>query len=62
MSHKTGGQFEFAEKGQRLVDQIGHQLGDQSEILNKVSKLLTNYQKQIVNEPLTKFVTKLVTD
>ena len=62
MSHQAGGQFEFAEKGQRLVDQIGHQLGDQSEILNKVSKLLTNYQKQIVNESLTKFVTKLVTN
>ena len=62
MSHQSGGQFEFAEKGQRLVDQIGHQLGDQLEILNKVSKLLTNYQKQIVNKSLTKFVTKLVTD
>lgn len=62
MSHQAGGQFEFAEKGQRLVDQIGHQLGDQLEILNKVSKLLTNYQKQIVNKSLTKFVTKLVTD
>ena len=62
MSHQAGGQFEFAEKGQRLVDQIGHQLGDQLEILNKVSKLLTNYQKQIVNKSLTKFVTKLVTN
>jgi len=62
MSHQAGGQFEFAEKGQRLVDQIGHQLGDQLEILNKVSKLLTNYQKQIVNKSLTKFVTRLVTN
>ena len=62
MSHQTGGWLEFAEKGQRIVDQIGHQLGDQLEILNKVSKSLTNYQKQIVNKSLTKFVTKLVTD
>ena len=62
MSHQAGGQLEFDEKGQRLVDQIGHQLGDQLEILNKVNKLLTNYQKQIVNDSLTKFVTKLVTD
>jgi hypothetical protein len=62
MSYQAGGQLEFDEKGQRLVDQIGHQLGDQSEILSKVSKLLTNYQKQIVNDSLTKFVTKLVTD
>lgn len=62
MSHKTGGQLEFDEKGQRLVDQIGHQLGDQLEILNKINKSLTNYQKQTVNKSLTKFVTKLVTD
>ena len=62
MSLQIGGQLEFDEKGQRLVDQIGHQLGDQLEILNKVSKLLTNYQKQIVNESLTKFVARLVTD
>ena len=62
MSLQIGGQLEFDEKGQRLVDQIGHQLGDQLEILNKVNKLLTNYQKQIVNDSLTKFVTKLVTD
>ena len=62
MSHQAGGQLEFDEKGQRFVDQIGHQHGDQLEILNKVNKSLTNYQKQIVNEPLTKFVTKLVTD
>jgi len=62
MSHQAGGQLEFDEKGQRLVDQLGHQLGDQLEILNKVNKLLTNYQKQIVNKSLTKFVTKLVTD
>ena len=62
MSLQIGGQLEFAEKGQRLVDQIGHQLGDQLEILNKVNKLMTNYQKQIVNKSLTKFVTRLVTD
>ena len=62
MSHQAGGQLEFDEKGQRLVDQIGHQHGDQLEILNKVNKSLTNYQKQIVNESFTKFVTRLVTD
>jgi hypothetical protein len=43
MSHQTGGQLGFDEKGQRLVDQIGHQLGDQLEILNKASNLLTNW-------------------
>lgn len=57
MSHQAGGQLEFDEKGQRLVDQIGHQLGDQLEILNKASKLLANYQIQIVNDSLTKFIT-----
>ena len=31
-------------------------------VMKKVNKPLTNYQKQIVNESLTKFVSKLLTN
>ncbi len=33
-----------------------------SVLLEKANDPLTNYQKQIVNKSLTKFVTRLVTD
>jgi hypothetical protein len=50
------------EKGQRLVDQIGHQVGDLFVEVEKKPASCWPIQQQIVNKSLTKFVSKLVMD